>query len=115
MIKNLWKNTKFCCGYRHDPVEMIFNDRGETLFYSCPKYYPENRTSEEQACPMRLNTVDAEAIIGMLSDKIESDIKKGIDMNYTGYTFKYRQIEVEVLEYSPDKIRVQILNKKALK
>lgn len=115
MIKNLWKNTDFCCGYRHDPIPMIFNERGETLFYSCPKYYPENREPNEQACPMRMNTVDAEGILDKFSEIIEKDMAEGKDVDYTNYKFKYKMIDVEILSYSPDKIKIKILNKRALK
>ena len=116
MIKNLWKNTTFCCGYRHEhPVDMIFNERGESLFYSCPKYYPENRKPGEQACPMRMNTVDAEGILEQFSTIIEIDMENGIEKDYKNFKFKYKTIEVTILEYSPEKIKIQILNKKALK
>ena len=29
MIKNLWKRTHFYCSYRHEPTEMIINEKGE--------------------------------------------------------------------------------------
>lgn len=116
MIKNLWKNTCFCCGYRHEtPVEMMFNDRGESLFYSCPKYYPQNRTPEEQACPNRMTTIDAEGIINKFSEIIENDLANNKDVNYTGFMFKYKTIDVKIINYSPDKIKIQVINKKALK
>ena len=80
MIKNLWKKTHFYCSYRHEPVEMTINDKGDfSMFYSCPKYYPENRLENEQACPMRLNFVDAEAILNEISRM--TDDESGFDCN----------------------------------
>jgi hypothetical protein len=115
MIKNLWKIAHFYCSYRHEPKEMQINDKGShSLFYSCPKYYPENRTPDEQACPMRLNFVDAEAILNEISKKLDDE--SGFDCNdITGEEFDYKAIHVKVLKYTPERIDIDIYNKKAIK
>ena len=115
MIKNLWKDTKFCCSHRHEPVQMVYNNGPHSLFYSCPKYYPENRNAGEQACPMRLNMVDAEGILEKLSSMIESDMANDIEKNYTGIEFDYKSIHVKILKHHEDQFELNIYNKKALK
>lgn len=115
MIKNLWKRTHFYCSYRHEPTEMVINDKGDySMFYSCPKYYPENRGEHEPACPMRLNFVDAEVILEEVSKKIDDE--SGFDcIDITGDEFDYKSIHVKVLKYSPERVDLDIYNKKAIK
>lgn len=115
MIKNLWKKTHFYCSYRHEPIEMTINDKGDfSMFYSCPKYYLENRLKNEQACPMRLNFVDAEAILNEISRM--TDDESGFDCNdITGAEFDYKSIHVKVMNYTSERIDLDIYNKKALK
>lgn len=118
MIKNLWKNTHFYCGHRHkEPVEMYFKDgvAGNSMFYACPKYYPENREEGERACSNRLNFVDAEGIINKLSDIIEEKEMSGEIFDFTNLKFRYKAIDVKVLSYSPSKVELEIVNKKALR
>ena len=120
MIKNLWKNTKFYCGVHSTPVEFQYQhgnvlNPNATMFYSCPKYYPDNRDATERACTNKLSFDDAEQIIRKLSDKIEEDEANGVLFNYTNYSFKHKTIEVKVLSYSDSKIKLSIINKKELK
>lgn len=116
MITNLWNITDFYCSYRHDkPVKMGYNNNGLTLFYSCPKYYPENREPGEPACPMRLNMVDAEGILDKFSKIIEEDEDKDIYRNYKNFEFDYKSIHVKVLKYENDSIHLDIFNRKALR
>lgn len=121
MIKNLWKNTKFVC-MCHDPVVKFQYQQGHaeinqnaSMFYSCPKYYPENRDKIERACSNRLNFNDAEAIINKVSDIIETDIRNNKFINYEGYKFKHKTIECKILHYSEDKLTIGIINKKAMR
>ena len=115
MIKNLWKITHFYCSYRHEPTEMTINDKGpHSMFYSCPKYYPENRTNDEPACPMRLNFVDAEAILEEISKMLDDE--SGFDcIDLTNAEFDYKSIHVKVLKCTSNRIDLDIHNKKAIK
>ena len=116
MIKNLWKDTKFYCSHRHEhPIEMSYNQGPHSLFYSCPKYYPENRGPDEPACPMRLNMVDAEGLLEKLSEYIEKDMEQDRIRDYTNLEFDYKQIHVKVLKYHDGKFKLYIYNKKAIK
>lgn len=115
VIKNLWKETEFYCSHRHEPVKMSYNSGPHSLFYSCPKYYPDNRNENEQACPMRINMVDAEAVLEKLSAYIEDDWANDIERDYTNFEFDYKSVHVKVLEYHDGHFKLNIFNKKALK
>lgn len=119
MHKNIWKQTKFMCAYRHKPSEMTIHEgiNGSSPFYSCPHYYAENRADDEnRACPMRLNFYDADKILDEFSKIINKDLSEDVVMDYTGKTFKYKQIDVTVSKYKEnEELEFTILNKKALK
>lgn len=118
VVKNLWKNTKFYCGHGHEiPVEMTYKDGPASMFYSCPRYYVDkiNRPGE-RACANRLNFVDAENIIMIISDKITEAEKNAEQINLTNYEFDYKKkIHVKVLDYSVDGVKLEIVNRKALR
>ena len=97
MLKNLWKDTEFYCSYRHEPKKMTIIQGPSSLFYACPKYYPENRSKDEPACPMRLNLIDAQAILEEFSKMIENDEELGIECNYANKEFTYKMIKVKVI------------------
>lgn len=76
MIKNLWKHITLTCGNGHtEEVVMDLKQGPLSLFYACPKYYPENRKEKERACANRLNLVDFEKMLDHMTEKIE----KGMD------------------------------------
>lgn len=116
MIKNLWKCTNFWCSHRHQPEKMTLIQGPMSLFYACPKYYPENREEDERACTMRLNLVDAEAILEKLSKIIEEDDNNNINADYTNLEFDYKAIHVTVISYDKTGIiNLNIYNKKAIR
>ena len=44
MVKNLWKQIEVVCGnHEKDYPVMGLKQGHRSLFYSCPKYYPEAR------------------------------------------------------------------------
>jgi len=117
IIKNLWGMTKFYCGHGHEvPVEMTYKVGPSSMFYSCPRYYvdKENRPNE-RACANRLSFEDAEAIILKLSDIILEHEKNGQEFDLTNYQMTYKQIQVRVLDYKPNKMKLEILNRRALR
>lgn len=116
MIKNLWKMTHFYCSHRHEiPIEMSYNEGPHSLFYSCPKYYPDKREPGERACSNRLNFVDAENILNILSNMIEEDERNDKFCDYTNKEFDYKTIHIKVLRYETGRVDLEILNRKALK
>lgn len=118
MIKNLWQNTKICCGnhpHEENVVEMNIQDGPSSPFYACPKYYPENRNEMERACANRINFVDFEKFIDHISEFIEEANRNKETPALVGHIWKYKTITFEVIEYKYGNIKVKMLNRKALK
>lgn len=117
MIKNLWKHITLVCGNHHkEEVIMDLKSGPMSLFYACPKYYPENRTKEERACVNRLNLVDFEKMLDHMTKKIEDDMDQNIETNLTGYQYRDRKgTQYTVLEHSKDDLKIEVLNRRALK
>lgn len=117
MIKNFWKKIVLICG-NHPDEEILMNliEGPSSLFYACPKYYPENRTPNERACANRINLVDFEKMVDHLSELYEENFLEGNLINLTGHRWVYKKvIEYEVIEHTQDQIKVKMKNKKALR
>lgn len=117
MIQNLWQNISIYCGNHknEEPVEMNVQTGPMSLFYACPKYYPGNRGEKEKACPNRINFVDFEKFVNHISEIIEEAMKNFETPGIDGYVWQYKSITFKVISYKENKIKVEILNKKALK
>lgn len=117
MIKNLWKVTNFYCNCRHTtPQKMQFVDGPSSLFYACPKYYPENREPGEPSCMMRMNLIDAEGVLEEFSKIIEEDEANNVIRDYRGFEFDYKTVHAKVISYSYDSgAEIIIDNKKAMR
>lgn len=114
MIKNLWSSIRIVCG-NHDGKEIPLEPKmGQSLFYSCPKYYDFNRTENERACGNRISGVDYERMVMHLSSKIEEASLKLDKVWLQGYTFKIKDIEFKVIKHTDKELIVSVLNKKAL-
>ena len=118
IIKNLWNNTTFYCGHDHnEPVKMEYKT-GESMFYSCPRYYVDNKNRPgERSCANRMSFADAEKILDKITDEITEIEEAGGVVNIKNLQFDYNGIHVKVLSHDPisDKLEVEILNRKALK
>ena len=117
MIKNLWKHITLTCGNGHtEEVVMDLKQGPLSLFYACPKYYPENRKEKERACANRLNLVDFEKMLDHMTEKIEKGMDQGIEVNLTGYQYRDRKgTQYTVLKHSKDDLMIEVLNRRALK
>ena len=115
MIKNLWSKTTVICGnHKTDFPKMSLKTGQQSMFYSCPKYYPENRNKEERACRNHVSCDDFEKILDILSKEMDNQMQFGTIPNLTNYTFKFKTIDVVVTEHTADKLIIKIFNKKAL-
>lgn len=116
MVKNMWKQIVLVCGCHEEEVIMNIIQGPSSLFYACPKYYPENRENGERACANRINLVDYEKMVDYLSDKIEESLLEGNKEDLTNLNWVYKGvIEFKVLEHKNGMIKVRMKNKKALK
>lgn len=117
MIKNLWKHIDVVCGNHGEDtsVKMGWKTGHRSMFYSCPKYYPDARESGERACCNNVSVEDFEKIVDSLSDELSAMMKMGNPTpNLTNYSFKLKSIVIKVLSHTDDSIVISILNKKAL-
>ena len=96
---------------------MQINNGPHSLFYSCPKYYPENRAADERACPNRLNLVDYERMLDRISDEMIQRIENNETTDLTNFKWKdcKSHATFEVIQHNDDIITVTVYNPKAFK
>ena len=117
MIKGLWKTVNLVCGCHEEEIVMNINNGPHSLFYSCPKYYPENRTKEERVCPNRLNLVDYERMLNRISDEMLKRTENNETTDLTNFKWKDSKSHAsfEVLKHDDKEITVKVYNPKAFK
>ncbi len=124
MIQNIWNKITIYCGCHeqdhsikmlpHAPSDATMVNGETSMFYSCPKYYPENRAQTERACFNRLSIADYEKMVNHICEKLESGDQFSL-VNLTGYTWKSKNgILFHVLKHDIDHIDVLVVNKRAL-
>ena len=89
MIKNIAKKIHIYCGCHGEKDRIMLEPHepsspGMSMFYACPKYYPENREEYEQACANRLSVSDYEKMIVKISDILEEALGKRAVINLRG-------------------------------
>ena len=116
MIPKIWNKISIVCGCHKHPVPMEPHDGkdGKDMFYSCPKYYEENRDYGEKACGNRLSIRDYEKIVKHISDILEETYKNRGTICLTGLKWKDNSIEYEVIEHSGSKIIVAVKNNRII-
>ena len=118
MIKNIWSLISIYCG-NHDEdtsIELVPHAGNDNMgmFYSCPKYYNENRDEHELACANRLNLVEYEEMVSYISKLIESQISR--EVNLAGHRWKNKKgTEFYIFSHDSKGIKVTVLNKKAVR
>lgn len=120
LIKNLWGKIHLFCGNHgeDETIEMTIHEGSDTMktaFYSCPKYYPDNREKDERACVNHISVMDFEKMLNHISDEIGKGIKNGEEIDLKGYKWKDRYIEYKVIRFEEEYIGVLCLNKKSIK
>lgn len=114
-ITGLWENVHLFCG-AHDGelVEMELKEGPHSLFYACPRYYPQNRKEGEHACYNRLNLVDCEKMLSDLADIIIKADERGERFNPTNYSWAKKGITYKILQYDGSRIDVSVFNKPSM-
>ena len=94
---------------------------GVNKFYACPKYYPKSFEHEdgykesESPCFNNLGFEEANKIVDYLMKEYEEQMENGIVADLTNFTFKVKQIDVEVLQQdSEGRLYLGIINNRAL-
>ncbi len=119
MVQNLWKSTQVVCAScsgkdieKMPKMELKAGTR--SMFYACPKYYPENRQKGEIACVNHVSTDDFQRILDVLSEEVDKNLMFGQSSYLVGFSFKVKTIDVKVVEQTDEKIVVSVLNHKAV-
>ncbi len=120
MVKNIWSSIRLFCGNHEDnhSIEMIPHEGADGLdmFYSCPKYYPENRSAEERPCGNRINLVEYQAAVEHISEVLEEAQLDGGTVNLRGHKWKNKKgIRFEVINHSMNHIDISFVNERALR
>lgn len=116
-IDKPWDKIKPICGcHKDERIEMTINSSGAySLFYSCPKYYPQNRKDGEKACSNRINLIEYENMVEYISSEIADAKMNGGTVDMTNHKWKKKGIEYKILNHTDDNIDVSIVNLKALR
>lgn len=129
MQANFWTRIKLVCANHEDgdmplmsphaPAEgntsRVLYGTQTDMFYSCPKYYPENREDGEPCCRNHISIKEFEGMLNHLQ-KLVTDIESvGGTIDIVGERWKSRQgVEYTVVKQTPNHIYVSCLNRKAV-
>ena len=119
MVGNFWNNIHLYCGKHGDDhsIELVPHESptGRDIFYSCPKYYPENREEGETACGNRLSMLDYENMVNKLSDMVSKAEMSGQTLNLGGFAFKNRSgVIFKVLKDEHGRLDILVDNKRSI-
>ena len=121
MISNIWNQIRICCGcHGKETVMMMPHDGSEasaqggktgSIFYSCPRYYPENRSENERACFNRISIAEYEELVLKISSVLESADASGQVLNLSGMCWtNKRGTKFKVLKHERTLILVSVVN-----
>lgn len=117
MLQNIWNKTKIVCachGEEYPEMSIRPGVGNKSMFYACPKYYPENREKGEVACVNHINDVEMEKILKKISSEASEQMQFGQSPFLMNYSFKIKDIEVKVVSQTDDELKVAVKNRKAL-
>ena len=129
MIKGLWSKVRLVCGNHSDESKIIMNPHeaaksaiskalygsSSGMFYSCPKYYPENRSENEPCCRNHISVKEFEDMIGFIANKVSEYESMGGTFELVGLTWKSRSgVEYTVVKQTDTHIDIKCVNEKAL-
>ena len=132
MITGIWKGVTLICGNKchEDNQEMYVREisleeekardkkvylRGKPdyAFYCCPKYNPDARSDDENACFNRISVAEMEKAMNAVCDKIEQEEEENGAAFIKNYRFETKAAEYKVLEARGEQLVLQVLAKKA--
>lgn len=122
-MTSTFRNMHLFCACHAEPVEMsvhegsqyaAFNGSSGSVFYSCPKYYEDNRSEGEKPCFNRLSLTEYEGLIEDLASVLNENSADQI--NLTGYRYRNKKgTDFQVLKHDIHHVDVSVLNNRALK
>lgn len=121
MIPNIWKKIHIVCGCHkitneNAPIKMMPHEgvNGGDIFYSCPKYYEENRTYGEKACGNRISIRDYQKMVEHISDILEDSYRNRSIVNLTGMKWKNNSVEYEIIQHTGSQIVIAVKNTRTI-
>lgn len=129
MIVNLWQRVKLHCG-NHDgdaplmephaaadsnTARSLYGNSAMNMFYSCPKYYPENRGDGEPCCRNHISMKEFETMLDKISGELEKAQKNDMTCDLKGLQWKSKSgVVYMVTKHKEDEIDVTCINTKSL-
>lgn len=105
----LWEKVTIYCLNHEKPVPMqLFQnlEKMKSPYFNCSLY-------EEQGCPNRLNTDDYQGLVEYFLNIVANDDCDSYT-DYTNFRYVYKgtrhKLQVKILKYSDEEIRIGILN-----
>lgn len=118
MIKNLWSYIELYCGnpIHKEPIKLVEKyTPTNTLFFACPKYFAQNREDDEKMCKNSIYTNDYEKAVEEIEKRLVENAKQDIEENLEGLRWTSKNgICYEVFSHSNDKIKIKMINKRAM-
>ena len=110
IVKNLWKKVFIYCGCHDEKVALIPNEKGTTLFYSCPKYYNSNRKPGEKACMNRIKMDDYQNVVEHIGDILAKNELNHVAEDLCGHKWSKRNISYEIFNTANSEYHVKVIN-----
>lgn len=131
MVSNLWSHIHLVCGCHNlqggyvlmephaaaasNTAASLYGNASMNMFYSCPKYYPDNREKGEPECRNHVSMKEFEGVLDYITDHLMPAILSGTDMDLTGLKWTSKQgVNYEVIKYEKGDYYVKCVNNKAL-
>ena len=85
------------------------------MFYSCPKYYPDQREPDEACCRNHISMKEFENMLSHISSILEEGEKNGKVINLVGTSWTSRTgVKYRILKHTDKHIDVWCLDEKKL-
>ena len=116
MVQNIWNKTQIVCACHGEEYPKMEPRVGsKSVFYACPKYYPENRDPGDRiACMNNIDDVIMEKILEKISEEISEQMQDGQTPFIKNVKFKIRDVECKVVAQDDNGITVAVKNRRAL-
>mgnify|MGYP000125173154 CR=1 FL=1 len=96
-------------------VSRILYGEQTNMFYSCPRYYPENRSEGEPCCRNHISIKEYEGMLSYLDGLISRIEAQGGSIDIVGEKWKSKQgTEYKVVRQTAEHIYVSCVNRKAV-
>lgn len=115
LIKGFWETTILVCGnHPGEEIEMTIKSGPSSLFYACPKYDADKRTSAESPCFNRISLKEFEGMLDDIFEQLTGDESGCTVLNLTNHAWTRKGIEYKIIQHTDKQIKIQVLNRRVL-